>query len=79
MEDQRYDYINPDHYKNYSIEVIDMMISIWGKDKVADHCEMTAFKYRMRFGLKPDQPIERDMKKEKWYLDKANELRNKIV
>jgi hypothetical protein len=37
---------------------------------------MTAFKYRMRAGKKPDQPIERDMEKAKWYDNKANELRN---
>jgi len=70
------DHINPNHYKNYSVEVIDMMVAIYGKERVADHCEITAFKYRQRMGTKPDQPIERDLKKEKWYLDKAKELRN---
>jgi hypothetical protein len=36
---------------------------------------MTAFKYRMRLGLKPDQPIGRDLEKAMWYENKANELR----
>lgn len=66
------DPINPDHYKSYSVETIDMMIAIYGKEKVATHCELTAFKYRQRLGKKDS--IEQDMKKEKWYLDKAKEL-----
>jgi len=69
------DHINPDHYKNYSVEVIEMMVRIYGKEVTATYCEMNAFKYRMRMGTKKGQPIVRDMLKEKWYLDKANELR----
>jgi len=70
-----YDYINPSHYKQSGKEVIDMMVDIWGKDAVSIHCEITAFKYRMRLGLKPDQPIERDLEKAKWYEAKAKELK----
>ena len=70
-----YDFINPDHYKKYSVEVIDMMIAIYGKEKTAAYCELNAFKYRMRMGQKPEQPIDRDLEKEKWYINKANELR----
>lgn len=73
---KEYDYINPDHYKNFSIEVIDMMVSIWGLEATAVHCEMCAFKYRMRMGTKPDQPVDRDLKKVEWYLEKAKELRS---
>jgi len=69
-----YDHINPSHYKRYSEEVIDMMIKIYGKEKVAIYCELNAFKYRMRAGTKPDQPIERDLEKENWYLNKKKEL-----
>lgn len=68
------DPINPDHYKSYSVETIDMMIAIYGKEKVAIHCELTAFKYRQRLGKKDN--LEQDLGKEKWYLDKAKELRN---
>lgn len=70
-----YDFINPDHYKKYSVEVIEMMIAIYGKEKTAAYCELNAFKYRMRMGEKPEQPIDRDLEKEKWYINKANELR----
>ena len=72
------DNINPQHYKNYSMEVINMMLSIFGKEAVIKYCEITAFKYRMRMGTKPNNPIEQDLAKEKWYLDKANELKNII-
>lgn len=68
------DAINPSHYKQYPIETIDMMIAIWGKEKTADYCLMTAFKYRMRLGHKDD--ITQELNKEKWYLDKAKELMN---
>ena len=67
------DAINPNHYKQYSVETIDMMIAIWGAEKVANHCEMTAFKYRMRTGHK--DTIKQELEKEQWYLNKAKELR----
>jgi len=73
---ESYDHVNPNHYKNGTKEVWEMMVDIWGVDKYIAHCEMCAFKYRQRLGLKPDQPIQRDLEKAKWYEDKANELRN---
>lgn len=75
-EPKSYDFVNPSHYKSFSVETIDMMIKIWGKEKVIDHCEMCAFKYKLRLGDKPGQPIERDLEKANWYLNKAKELRN---
>jgi hypothetical protein len=72
------DAINPDHYKGYSVEVIDMMVAIWGEEAVAKHCEINAFKYRMRLGKKDNNSIEQEMNKEKWYLDKAKELKDRI-
>jgi hypothetical protein len=74
----KYEYVNsPSHYNNYSIEVIDMMEKIYGVQATIDFCEMNAFKYRMRLGLKPENSIEQDLKKEQWYLNKANELKIK--
>ena len=72
----KYDFINPEHYKKGSKEVIDMMLDIWGVEKLIAHCEMCAFKYRMRIGNKPNQPIEQDLKKAIWYENKAKELKN---
>lgn len=72
----RYEYVNhPSHYNKYSMEVIDMMVKIWGPENAATFCEMNAYKYRMRLGLKPENPIDQDLKKEKWYLDKAKQIR----
>jgi len=71
---KEYDFVNPSHYQNGGKEVYEMMIDIWGKEAYIKHCEMCAFKYRMRLGLKPDQPIERDLEKAKWYENKAKEL-----
>ena len=68
------DPVNPNHYKSYSVETIDMMIAIYGKEKTAIHCELTAFKYRMRAGKKGS--VDECLKKENWYLNKAKELRN---
>lgn len=73
----RIDTINPDYYKTNTFEVIDMMVSIWGKDAVIDHCEMCAFKYRMRLGNKPNNSVDDDLGKAKWYESKANELKTK--
>lgn len=71
-----YEMVNhPTHYNNYTIECIEMMRRIWGDEVTAQWCEMTAFKYRMRVGTKPDNPIEQDLSKEEWYLSKAKELR----
>lgn len=73
MEDS-YDYISPDHYKSSSKETWEMMVDIWGVDAFIKHCEMTAFKYRMRIGSKPGQSVERDLKKANWYEQKIKEL-----
>jgi len=76
MQDN-YDYINPSHYQKGGKEVIDMMEDIWGPEKLIAHCEMCAFKYRMRVGDDPNQPVERDLEKARWYENKAQELRVK--
>jgi hypothetical protein len=74
MSEQAKEQVNhPSHYNLYNIEVIDMMERIWGKDATIRWCEMTAFKYRMRLGLKGDALEDRN--KEQWYLDKAKSLR----
>ncbi len=70
---------HPSHYNNYPMEVIDMMEHIWGTEEVITFCEMNAFKYRMRMGLKDNNSIEQDLAKEKWYLNKSNELKNSSV
>lgn len=75
-EKEKYEYVNhPSHYNNYRMETIDMMLKLWGPENTATFCEMNAYKYRMRLGLKPENPIDQDLEKEKWYLNKAKSIR----
>lgn len=63
---------HPPHYNAYPIETIDMMVAVFGRERVRDFCLINAFKYRMRMGLKSD--IQEDLEKEQWYLNKYIEL-----
>lgn len=77
---KEYEMVNhPSHYNNSSIETIEKMIRIWGKEQTAMWCEMTAFKYRERIGTKPDNSLEQEMGKILWYENKAHELRATAV
>lgn len=70
-----YEMVNhPKHYNRYDMETIDMMVKLWGIDNTITFCKMNAFKYRMRLGMKPGSTILQDIEKEKWYLNKAEEL-----
>lgn len=69
---------HPPRYNQYSVEVIDMMEMIYGKEAMALWCEMTAFKYRQRMGLKPGVTIGNDLEKEKWYLKRRLEVLERI-
>jgi hypothetical protein len=72
---KEYDYIRPTHYNQYSMETIVLFEKGYGKEATALWCEMTALKYRMRMGTKPGESVDRDLDKERWYLNKAAELR----
>jgi hypothetical protein len=63
---------HPTHYNQQSIEVIDMMLAIYGREAVINFCLLNAFKYRMRAGYKGD--IAQDIQKALWYERKAKEL-----
>ena len=79
-KDAEYEMVNhPTHYNQYDIEVMDMIIKIWGPEAAALWCDITAFKYRMRMGTKPDNSIEQDIKKEQWYLKKSKEIRENLI
>ena len=66
---------HPSHYNLYSVEVIDMARRIWGDEAMKTACEITAFIYRMRAGLKEGNPIEQDLAKEAFWLN----YRDKII
>lgn len=65
------DAINPQHYKNCSIECIDAMMMAFGTDWVYKHCILTAWKYMWRYQNK--NGLE-DIKKARWYIEKAKEI-----
>ena len=67
---------SPKHYNTYEIETIEMMERLWGIDKTITFCILNAYKYRMRLGKKDD--VNQDLRKEQWYLNKAEELRKEI-
>ena len=71
-----YDDINPTHYKQGDKETWEKMLEIWGKEAFIKHCEITAFKYIQRLGSKPNNSIEQDLEKARWYLNKAYDLKN---
>jgi len=71
-----YDMVNPNHYKQGDKETWEQMLEIWGKDAFIKHCEITAFKYIQRLGKKPNNSIEQDLEKARWYLNKAYDLKN---
>lgn len=64
--------INPNHYIG-SIECIDAMEEVIGKDGVINFCIGNAFKYLWRCNKKHSSPVV-DLNKAKWYIDKAVEL-----
>lgn len=60
------------HYNQQPIEVIDMMLAVYGKEAVKHFCLLNSFKYRMRAGHKDD--ALQDIEKAKWYEAKAKEI-----
>jgi len=71
------DKINPEHYKKYPFETIDIISIII--DKITETEELTneqiyclgnALKYRFRMGYKDD--TQTDFEKEQWYLERYN-------
>lgn len=64
---------HPDHYQGNGIECIDAMISAFGVEEVISFCKLNAFKYIWRCSKK-GRSLE-DLQKAKWYLNKAEELK----
>mgnify|MGYP002767271723 CR=1 FL=1 len=72
-EQDKQDNVNhPKHYEGHcSIECIDNMRLIFGNQNVTDYCMVNAYKYLSRYRYKNGYE---DLKKAKWYLDKAEVL-----
>ena len=65
---------HPNYYNRYSVEVVEMARRIWGDEAMKIAAEITAFIYRMRAGIKPDNPIEQDLAKEEFWLNYAKKI-----
>ena len=72
QEEEKIDNINPDHYKSQtSLECIEAMEIIFGRDAVIDFCRCNAWKYIWRWKNKNGQE---DLKKARWYLSRARDM-----
>lgn len=58
------DPINPDHYKTYPVEVIQLTAHM-------DFCRGNAVKYIARAGIKNPSTELEDLRKARWYIDYA--------
>lgn len=73
-EESKHDSVNhPSHYcQEGSMECIEEMIILFGKEETMSFCKLNAWKYRKRALFKNG---EEDMKKSDWYLNKYKELK----
>ena len=63
---------HPNHYQGNKLECIDVMVDVFGIDKVKAFCELNAFKYQWRSNSKGTDV--QDKAKAIWYLSKYNKL-----
>jgi hypothetical protein len=76
MAEETYEKVNhPSHYNRYSIEAVEMARRIWGDEALITAAEITAFFYRMRMGLKPENSVQQELDKEEFWLNYAKSLR----
>lgn len=66
---------HPSHYQGTKHECIDIMLDVFGKEKVSAFCELNAFKYQWRANSKGTDI--QDKKKAIWYNQKYIELNEK--
>lgn len=74
---EKYDKVNPDHYKHHAMECIDEMLALYGPVYTLGFCICSAHKYRYRAGYKVGECAEIDSQKSDWYVAKAKEIRDK--
>ena len=80
MAEENYEMVNhPSHYNRYTIEAVEMARRIWGDEAMNTAAEITAFFYRMRLGLKPENSVEQELAKEDFWLSYAKKIEHKIT
>ncbi len=76
---EEYEMVNhPSHYNRYPIEAVEMARRIWGDEAMKTAAEITAFFYRMRLGLKPENSVEQELAKEEFWLNYAHRMAGNI-
>lgn len=74
-----YDYINPSHYqKEGKKECIEYIRMVLGTKGAIFFCLGNAMKYIYRCGNKPNEDVERELQKIRWYEDKAEEISRNV-
>lgn len=77
---QEVDKVNhPSHYQKDGKECIEVMLELYGIQAVINFCELNAFKYKWRAGLKTGESVEVDLKKAQWYADYRENLINNTI
>ena len=80
MAEENYEMVNhPSHYNRYTIEAVEMARRIWGDEAMKTAAEITAFFYRMRLGLKPENSVEQELAKEDFWLSYAKKMEDNIT
>lgn len=78
-QEEKYEMVNhPSHYTRYPIEAVEMARRIWGDEAMYTAAQITAFFYRMRLGLKPENSVEQDLNKEDFWLNYAKMMERDI-
>lgn len=68
------DHINPDHYKNStSLECIEVMQMVFGREAVIHFCLLNTFKYLWRWKNKNG---DEDLSKAIWYINRGKYIIN---
>jgi len=58
----------PSHYvREGGLECIDVMVTLYGEQRVREWAEITAFKYQWRQGVKVGNSADQDKLKSIWY------------
>lgn len=70
---------HPSHYQKDGKECIEVMLELYGIQAVINFCELNAFKYKWRAGLKTGESAEVDLKKAQWYADYRENLINNTI
>ena len=70
---------HPSHYQKDGKECIEVMLELYGIQAVINFCELNAFKYKWRAGLKTGESTEVDLKKAQWYADYRENLINNTI